>query len=50
VEVDEIDSPAHGVTVFEIPASGVAAAAGGGAPPPSVVIMIEDEPAPVKQP
>jgi anti-sigma factor RsiW len=50
VEVDEIDSPAHGVTVFEIPASGVAAAAGGGAPPPSVVIMIEDEPVPVKQP
>ena len=43
VEVDEIDSPAHDVTVFEIPASGVAAAAGGGAPP-SVVIMIEDEP------
>jgi hypothetical protein len=47
VEVDEIDSPAHGVTVFEIPASGMAAAASGGAPP-SVVIMIEDEP--VKQP
>jgi hypothetical protein len=43
VEVDEIDSPAHGVTVFEIPANGMAAAAGGGAPP-SVVIMIEDEP------
>jgi hypothetical protein len=43
VEVDEIDSPAHGVTVFEIPASGMAAAASGGAPP-SVVIMIEDEP------
>ena len=43
VEVDEIDSPARGVTVFEIPASGMAAAASGGAPP-SVVIMIEDEP------
>jgi hypothetical protein len=43
VEVDEIDSPAHGVTVFEIPAGGMAAAASGGAPP-SVVIMIEDEP------
>jgi hypothetical protein len=50
VEVDEIDSPAHGVTVFEIPASGMAAAASGGPPPPSVVIMIEDEPVPVKQP
>ncbi len=47
VEVDEIDSPAHDVTVFEIPGSGMAAAASGGAPP-SVVIMIEDEP--VKQP
>jgi hypothetical protein len=50
VEVDEIDSPAHGVTVFEIPASGMAAAASGGPPPPSVVIMIDDEPLPVKQP
>jgi hypothetical protein len=47
VEVDEIDSPAHDVTVFEIPGSGMAAAASGGTPP-SVVIMIEDEP--VKQP
>jgi hypothetical protein len=43
VEVDEIDSPAHGVTVFEIPAGGIAAAASGGTPS-SVVIMIEDEP------
>jgi len=43
VEVDEIDSPAHDVTVFEIPAGGMAAAASGGTPP-SVVIMIEDEP------
>jgi hypothetical protein len=43
VEVDEIDSPTHDVTVFEIPGSGMAAAASGG-PPPSVVIMIEDEP------
>jgi hypothetical protein len=43
VEVDEIDSPTHDVTVFEIPANGMAAAASGGAPP-SVVIMIEDEP------
>jgi hypothetical protein len=46
VEVDEIDSPTHGVTVFEIPAAGIAAAAGGGNPS-SVVIMIDDEP-PVK--
>jgi hypothetical protein len=44
VEVDEIDSPAHGVTVFEIPAGGMAAAAGAGNPS-SVVIMIDDEPA-----
>jgi hypothetical protein len=43
VEVDEIDSPAHDVTVFEIPVSGMAAAASGGTPS-SVVIMIEDEP------
>jgi hypothetical protein len=43
VEVDEIDSPAHDVTVFEIPASGVAAAVGT-AVPSSVVIMISDEP------
>jgi hypothetical protein len=44
VEVDEIDSPTHGVTVFEIPAGGIAAAASGGNPS-SVVIMIDDEPA-----
>jgi hypothetical protein len=43
VEVDEIDSPAHGVTVFEIPVGGMAAAASGGNPS-SVVIMIDDEP------
>ena len=42
VEVDEIDSPSHGVSVFEIP-MGAAAAAGAGHPP-SVVIWIEDEP------
>jgi hypothetical protein len=46
VEVDEIDSPTHGVTVFEIPTGGIAAAAGG-SNPSSVVIMIDDEP-PVK--
>jgi len=44
VEVDEIDSPAHDVTVFEIPAGGMAAAASGSTPS-SVVIMIADEPA-----
>ena len=43
VEVDEIDSPAHDVTVFEIPGAGMAAQANGPTPP-SVVIMIEDEP------
>ena len=42
VEVDEIDSPSHGVSVFEIP-MGAAAAAGAGHAP-SVVIWIEDEP------
>jgi len=43
VEVDEIDSPSHGVSVFEIPMAAAAAAAspGHGA---SVVIWIEDEP------
>jgi hypothetical protein len=43
VEVDEIDSPTHGVTVFEIPVGGMAAAASGGSPS-SVVITIDDEP------
>lgn len=43
VEVDGIDSPAHDVTVFEIPGGGMAAQASGPTPP-SVVIMIEDEP------
>ncbi|HLK38194.1 MAG TPA: hypothetical protein VKU41_15635 [Polyangiaceae bacterium] len=42
VEVDEIDSPSHGVSVFEIP-MGAAAVAGAGHAP-SVVIWIEDEP------
>jgi hypothetical protein len=43
VEVDEIDSPTHDITVFEIPGGNMTAAAGGGSPS-SVVIMIEDEP------
>jgi hypothetical protein len=43
VEVDEIDSPSHDVTVFEIPGGNMAAAASGNSPS-SVVIMIEDEP------
>jgi hypothetical protein len=41
VEVDEIDSPSRGVSVFEIPAGGPTAAAK--ASPPSVVIWIDDE-------
>jgi hypothetical protein len=44
VEVDEIDSPSRGVSVFEIPAGGATAAAK--ASPPSVVIWIDDEEAP----
>jgi hypothetical protein len=45
VEVQQIESPARGVSVFEIPA-GSAAAAAGGARPSSVVIWIDDEPGP----
>jgi hypothetical protein len=40
VEVDEIDSPAHDISVFEI--NGNAAAAASPAHPPSVVIWVED--------
>jgi hypothetical protein len=43
VEVEEIDSPSRGVSVFEIPL-GNAAAAAGAARPSSVVIWIDDEP------
>jgi hypothetical protein len=43
VEVEEIDSPSRGVSVFEIPL-GSAAAAAGQAAPSSVVIWIDDEP------
>jgi hypothetical protein len=42
VEVDEIDSPSRGVSVFEIPL-GSAAAAAASAGPSSVVIWIDDE-------
>lgn len=42
VEVDEVDSPSRGISVFEIPVAGAAAAANANAPS-SVVIMIEDE-------
>jgi len=44
VEVDEIDSPSRGVSVFEIPIGAAAAArAGGGGGPSSVVIMVDDD-------
>jgi hypothetical protein len=43
VEVDEIDSPSRGISVFEIPL-GSAAAAAGAAHPSSVVIWIDDDP------
>jgi hypothetical protein len=43
VEVEEIDSPSRGVSVFEIPLGNAAAAAGPSAPS-SVVIWIDDEP------
>lgn len=44
VEVDEVDSPSRGFSVYEIPVGGggVGAARAGG--PSSVVIMIDDEP------
>jgi hypothetical protein len=42
VEVDEVDSPSRGISVFEIPIAGGAAAANA-AGPSSVVIMIEDD-------
>jgi anti-sigma factor RsiW len=43
VEVDEIDAPTRGVSVFEIPVGGAAAAAGL-SHPSSVVVWIDDEP------
>ena len=43
VEVDEIDAPSHGVSVFEIPAAAAAAVANPRAPS-SVVVMGRDEP------
>jgi hypothetical protein len=43
VELDEIDSPSHDVSVFEI--SGAAGELAANAPPPSsVVIWIDDKP------
>jgi anti-sigma factor RsiW len=47
VQVDEIDSPSRGVSVFEIPL-GSAAAAAGPAGPSSVVIWIDEDPAAAK--
>jgi hypothetical protein len=44
VEVDEIDSPSRGVSVFEIPLGSVAAAAASPVAPSSVVIWIDDDP------
>jgi hypothetical protein len=44
VEVDEIDSPSRGVSVFEIPLGSAAAAAATPAGPSSVVIWIDDDP------
>jgi hypothetical protein len=44
VEVDEVDSPARGFSVFEIPVGGSPAGAANAAGPSSVVIMIDDPP------
>jgi hypothetical protein len=44
VEVDEVDSPSRGVSVFEIPVTASPGAAAKAAGPSSVVIMIEDDP------
>lgn len=41
VEVNDVDSPSHGISVFEIPLGAAKAATAG---PSSVVIMIEDDP------
>jgi hypothetical protein len=45
VEVDEVDSPSRGISVFEIPLRdlGAASASAGGHSPSSVVIWIDDE-------
>jgi hypothetical protein len=43
VEVDEVDSPSHGISVFEIPVAPGPTAAANAAGPSSVVIMIEDD-------
>jgi hypothetical protein len=44
VEVNEVDSPSRGFSVFEIPVGGGAAGAANAAGPSSVVIMIDDDP------
>jgi hypothetical protein len=44
VEVDEVDSPARGFSLFEIPVGGSPAGAANAAGPSSVVIMIDDDP------
>jgi len=44
VEVDEIEAPARGVSVFEIPVGEVTAAAGAGHRTSSVVVWIDDSP------
>jgi hypothetical protein len=44
VEVDEIEAPARGVSVFEIPVGEATAAAGGGPRASSVVVWIDDPP------
>jgi hypothetical protein len=46
VEVDEIDSPSRGISVFEIPLRSAAAAAAGKEHPSSVVIWIDDDQGP----
>jgi hypothetical protein len=44
VEVDEVDSPSRGFSVFEIPAGGTPAGAAKAAAPSSVVILFDDDP------
>jgi hypothetical protein len=44
VEVDEIEAPARGVSVFEIPVGEATAAAGAGHRTSSVVVWIDDSP------
>jgi hypothetical protein len=46
VEVNEVDSPSRGFSVFEIPVGGGANGTASVAGPSSVVIMIDDDPGP----